>query len=77
MVHDLGYIKYDHLKQAWLKNAGKLCYSDLPLAAQYFPKIMLILHRKFPVHIPDWEVVNPDDEEETDYANDVLNKYKK
>ena len=38
MVHDLGYIKYDHLKQAWVKNAGKLCYSDLPPPGNIFQK---------------------------------------
>lgn len=77
LLLDLGFIKSDHLKQGWLKNAAKLCYSDFPLAAQYFPKVMALLNSKFPIHVPDWEVVNPDDDEETEYAADVINRYKK
>ena len=76
---DLGFVKYDHLRQAWLKNAGKLCYSDFPLAALYFPKIMAMMNAqpKYPIHVSDWEITNPDDEEETEYSALVIANYKK
>lgn len=59
----MDFVEYDHLKQAWIKNARILSYSDLPLAKIYFPKVMVILNSKFPIHLPDWEVVDHEDEE--------------
>lgn len=59
----MDFVKYDHLKQAWIKNARKLLHSHLPLAEIYFPKVMAILNSKFPIHLPDWEVVDYEDEE--------------
>lgn len=64
IILDMGFIKYDHLRQGWLKNANKLCYSDFPLAAAYFPKIMLMMNAKNAIHLPDWEIKNTEDEEE-------------
>jgi hypothetical protein len=57
----MGFCKLDHVKQGWIKNAGKLCYSDLPLAAIYFPKIMVMVNNKFRVHIEDWEIKKSED----------------